>query len=138
MAEYAFWLAVSCAVAGALCGNRTAWFLLASVVLCLTLEWQGVAFHFISWLLIDLVVVLGIVRPDMTIADDVILVLFIPAWVFYLLPDPERYIGSLIVVCAQLILTFPVERARMATSRLVSAIRSRGDEMKRVAAYAGR
>lgn len=133
MADAAFWLSAACAVAGALCGNRTSSLLLASAALCVALDELGVAFHFIFWLLIDLVVIRGIIRPQMTNADVVILALFIPAWVFYLLPDPPRYTGTMIVVCAQLILTFPFERARAATTRLVSDLKKNDDAMMKVA-----
>jgi hypothetical protein len=112
--EVLFWLAVACGVVSASTGNRTAWALLASVALCLGLDSAGVPFNFVLWLLIDLVVILVIIRPTMTVADCVILALFIPAWVGYLLPDAQRFQIGFVVVVAQLLLTFPAETVRRA------------------------
>jgi hypothetical protein len=110
MVEAAFWLAVACAVVGAFAGNRTAVVLLASVLLCIGLDQAEVAFNFLFWVLIDCVVILAIVRRGMTYADVAVIALFAPAWVFYLLPDPMRFYGSMAVVIGQLVLTFPAVR----------------------------
>lgn len=120
MIEAAFWLAVVCAVAGALTGNRTAWALLASVGLCFALEQAQVAFHLCLWVLIDLGIIAAIIRPSMTNTDVLIVALFIPAWVFYLAPDPARFIGSSAVVVAQLALCFPAKRTWREVRRLTS------------------
>lgn len=90
--------------------NRTAWVLLASAGLCLALARAHVPFNPVIWMLIDLAVILLIVRPKMTYPDCVILALFAPAWVFYLLPDAARYGGSLVVVVVQFLLTAPLHR----------------------------
>lgn len=110
MVEAAFWLAVACAVTGVLAGNRTAVVLLASALLCVGLDQAEVAFNFLFWLLIDCVVILAIIRRGMSYADVAVIALFAPAWVFYLLPDPLRFYGSVVVVIAQLVLTFPAVR----------------------------
>lgn len=105
-----FWLAVACGVVSAATGNRTAVVLLASVGLCLALDYLAVSFSFPLWLLIDLAVVLAIIRPAMTKTDCVIIALFIPAWCFYLLPPETRFWGSFVVVVTQLALTFPLRK----------------------------
>lgn len=115
--QVAFWIAVACGVLGAVTGNRTAWILLASVGLCLALDRYQVPFNFVLWLLIDLVVILAILRPDLTKADCVVLALFVPAWVFYLMPPDTRFTGSFAVVVAQLLLTFPAEAMRKGVKR---------------------
>jgi hypothetical protein len=130
MIEAAFWLAVACAVAGTFAGNRTAWALLASVGMCLGLEHFAVPFNFFLWLLIDLAVILIIIRPEMTVADVVVLALFIPAWVSYLLPPEPRFGVSMAVVIAQLALVFPAETVRRGIVRLFERGRARNfDEM---------
>jgi hypothetical protein len=111
MIDGLFWLAVACGVASASTGNRTAWALLASVGLCIGLDAAQVPFSFPLWLLIDLAVVLVIIRPQMSAADCLVLALFIPAWVAYLLPDDQRFHLSSFVVIAQLLLTLPVATA---------------------------
>lgn len=112
MLEAALYTALGCAAISALAGSRTAWVLLASVAFCLALGEAGVPFHPVYWMMFDLVVVAFIIRPKMTHADCAILSLFIPAWVFYLLPDDQRYLGSMLVTIAQLFLTAPVDRVR--------------------------
>lgn len=109
--QAALFAALGCAIWSALTGNRTAWLLLASAALCLGLDAAEVEFHFVWWLLIDAAVALLIIRPTMTKADCVILALFIPAWAFYLVPDPHRYTGAMLVAIAQLLLTFPMGKA---------------------------
>ena len=91
--------------------NRTAWVMLASVSLCLALDAAGVQFLFIVWMMFDALVVLAIIRRSMTTTDCAIIALFIPAWVFYLAPDPWRYYGAATVTIAQLLLTLPVSEA---------------------------
>jgi hypothetical protein len=119
MMQIAFWLAVACGVVSASSGNRTAWALLASVGLCLGFEYLGVPFHFILWLLIDLAVILVIIRPEMTATDCIILALFMPAWVGYLLPEEPRFQLGFVVVVAQLALTFPAATVRRAIVSLL-------------------
>lgn len=87
--------------------NRTAWALLASVALCLTLDWRGVEFDAAFWWLIDVLVIAVIYRRGMPRADWIILALFPVAWAAYFLPNPWRYEIALAVVIAQLLLTVP-------------------------------
>jgi len=117
MLDAALYAALGVAACSALWGSRAAWVLLASVTFCLALNEARVPFHPILWMLFDLVVVLLIVRPKMTHADCVILALFIPAWVFYLMPQDDRYFGSMLVTIAQLFLTAPIERVRFIPAR---------------------
>jgi hypothetical protein len=123
--EIAFWLAVACGVISASTGNRTACALLASVGLCMAFSYLHVPFHFILWLLIDLAVILVIIRPTMTVADCIILALFIPAWVGYLLPEQPRFQLGFVVVVAQLLLTFPASTVHRA---FLSIWHPRGDD----------
>lgn len=115
--QAAFWIAVACGAISALTGNRTAWALLASVAMCIGLDHFAVPFNFVLWILIDLVVILFIIRPTMTATDCVILALFVPAWVFYLLPPEPRFLGGFVVVVMQLLLTFPADVICGAVSR---------------------
>ena len=108
--QVALWLAIAVGMVSARLGNRTAWALLASVALCLTLDWAGAVFHLLFWMLIDFAVILFVVRPKMTVSDCLIVALFVPAWALYLLPDPVRHEGSRIIVIAQFLLTFPLRR----------------------------
>lgn len=132
MTQIVFWLALACGVVSAATGNRTAWALLASVGLCFGFEYFAIPFNFVVWMLIDLAVVAAIIRPAMTAADCVILALFIPAWCFYLLPPDTRFVGSFVVVVAQLALTFPVEPLRRALAHL-SVTPADDEPFKRVA-----
>jgi len=110
MLQSALWLAVACAFAGAFAGNRTAVVLLASLMLCMGLDEAGIQFNFLFWLLIDVAVIGAIIRPDMRFRDCAVLVLFLPAWSFYLADENTRYIGGSVVVILQLMLTFPIVR----------------------------
>lgn len=118
MIEVVFWLAVACAVLGAMARNRTAIALLGSVMVCMAMNYAQVPFNFVVWMLIDLVIVLVIIHPKMTKVDCVILALFIPAWCFYLLPADTRFWGTFVVVVAQLTLTFPLDALRGALAGL--------------------
>jgi hypothetical protein len=106
MLAVVFWLAVACGCVSALTGNRTAWALLASVGLCFVFDYAGVPFSFPLWLLIDLAVILAIIHPRMSKADCIVVALFVPAWVGYLLPDQQRFQMCLWVVVTQLALTY--------------------------------
>lgn len=123
MLQVIFWLSVACGVLGATTGNRTAFALLASVLICLAMNYGEVPFNFVVWMLIDLVIVLAIIHPKMTKVDCVILALFIPAWCFYLLPADTRFWGTFVVVVAQLTLTFPVDAARRVLTNVSRYIR---------------
>lgn len=115
--EVALYAAMGCAAISALAGCRTAWVLLAGVVFCFALDWAEVPFNPVLWMLFDLVLVLLILRPEMTPADCVILSLFIPGWVFYQLPDDERYAGALAVTVIQLLLSVSPSEIKSAPAR---------------------
>lgn len=135
MLEAALYTAVGVAACSALAGSRTAWILLGSVAFCLLLDRIGADFIPVVWMLFDLVVVFLIVRHAMTAADCVIIALFIPAWVFYLLPDQERYVGSVIVTAFQLLLTAPFERLTAIPPKVRTWLR-RDDYFDRLVAHA--
>jgi hypothetical protein len=134
MIQVVFWLAVACAVLGALTRNRTAVMLLASALLCLGMNYVQVPFNFVVWMLIDLAVVSGIIHYKMTRTDCVIIALFIPAWCFYLLPAETRFWGTFVVVVAQLALTFPVDATRRILTSLSSRLRP--DNFDKMVAHA--
>lgn len=123
MLEGALYAAIGCAACSALFGCRTAWVLLASVAFCLALDQAGVPFMPVYWMLFDLVVVLLLLRPTMTHADCVIVALFIPAWLFYFMPDEQRYVGSMLVTVIQLMLTAPVEKVRFVPAKISGWLR---------------
>jgi hypothetical protein len=90
----------------ALTGDRTACALLGSL---------GASFLITSslglWML-DLAVLAVILRPGMSMADELIAALFLIAWPFYLASDGLRYDASYAVVLLQLLLTAPITRIR--------------------------
>jgi hypothetical protein len=110
--------ALGCAVLSAVVGNRTAWVLLASAAFCLALDQAHVPFHPVYWMMFDLVAAVLIIRRDMSHADCVVLSLFIPAWVFYFMPNEQRYLGSALVAIVQLFLTAPLEKLRFVPTRV--------------------
>lgn len=118
----ALWIAMGCAACGAFTGNRAAWVLLPSVVLCLYLDYRGVPFDFARWVTLDLIAIALIAvltwKPDRL--EWAILALFVAGWVAYALGDPIRHIGSWVVSIAQLLLTFPLARflARLKHDRM--------------------
>lgn len=114
MLEAALWVAMACALCGALTGNRAAWVLVPSAALCLYLDCRGVPFNWVRWVTMDLVamaLIAGIVSK-LTRMDWAILLLFPVGWVAYAMGDPIRYIGTMLVTIAQLLLTFPLARFR--------------------------
>ena len=112
MIEGALWVAMVCALCGALTGNRTAWVLLVSVSLCLALDQAGVPFSLVRWLIFDtLAMALILLLSKLTQADWLILALFFAGWAAYCLPDPYRYTGTMAVTILQLLLTFPLREA---------------------------
>ena len=115
------WLAAVPALFAALCGDRAALCLLASILITVGAEWLSVPFHPLLWACLDLLVAMAIVRPGMAKRDAVIVALFLPAWIAYLAPDPWRYWIPGGVVILQFLLTGPAinfrclfERARAA------------------------
>lgn len=109
MIKAVIFAALGCAVVGALSGNRTAWVLTPLVGACLLADAYDVAFRPEYWLGADaaaMVLIVGI-HPRLERSDWAILLLFPLTWLFYLLPDPLRYIGSNLITITQLMLTFP-------------------------------
>ena len=118
MIPVVFWLAVACAVLGAVTRSRTAMALLGSVAACLVMDYAQVPFDFVTWVLIDLLVIAIIIPYEfgdsvktvirrMSKNDIWVVLLFPVAWVAYLTYDPWRYYGSMLVVISQLFLMFP-------------------------------
>ncbi len=119
----ALWVAIAFAVCGLFAHpkNRTVWALLAGIAVSKTLDWRGFEFDRSAWMMLDLLVIAAIVPYKwgdrimtawgrMSKVDMSIVLLFPLAWMVYLTPDPWRYYGSVSVVIAQLLLTFPWRR----------------------------
>lgn len=102
-------IAVLCGLVGAWQRKRASIALLASTALTSVFVWLEVPFDWRMWGAIDLAVILAIVSERMTVADWVILLLFIPAWVAYGEPDAFAHDFTTALVSAQLILTFPAK-----------------------------
>lgn len=107
-------IAALVAFVSALMGSRTALALLCSLGVAMGIQ-RGIyptqpdlvnALLF----LLDLAVLCVILRPNMTLADELIAALFVVAWAGYLADDQLRYDASYAVVILQMILTLPVER----------------------------
>lgn len=120
MIEALLVFAVLCGCAGAWKGSRAAIALLASTALTSGFVWAGVPFNIVAWLLIDLVVIAAIVSRKPTVADMLILALFIPAWAFYVKPDAFANYATTLIVSAQLLLTFPAQSVGQISRRLVA------------------
>jgi hypothetical protein len=119
MLQAALWIALACAMCGALARNRVAWVLLASVAYCLYLDWAGVPFSVIRWLMLDAsAMILIAMFAKRTLANCIIFALFFAGWAAYSLPDPYRYTGSVAITVIQLLLTFPLGDARQMLCRL--------------------
>lgn len=96
------------ALAAGVFGNRTAWPLLASLAFCLIAPKYIRPLETWELFAVDLMVFAAIVRPNMTLADKLILALFFVAWPLYL--TPFYYWGGWGVVVVQLLLTVPLLR----------------------------
>lgn len=88
----------------ALMGDRTAAALLCSLGASFLMTGSAGLF------LLDIAVLCVILRPIMTLADELIAALFVVAWVGYLANDQLRYDMTYAVVVLQMILTMPVTR----------------------------
>lgn len=108
--QQAIWFAAFLGLVGAMSGNRIAWPLLASLALVTALERTGIAFHPVTWALIDAAVVLAITAISTGPRAMAVICLFVPAWVFYFVPDPVGYYGAGAVVIAQFLIVFPARR----------------------------
>lgn len=119
-------LAGSCAGLAALMGNRTALALLCSL---------GASFLMtdsIGLFLLDVAVLCVILRPNMTLADELIAALFVVAWAAYFADDQFRYDVGYAVVVLQMMLTIPARAlaeeitiAREFVEDVASFVRSR-------------
>lgn len=112
----------------------TAAALLASNAFTFALCRAGVPFNFVLWVVVDLVVILIVIRPEMTRRDLVILALFAPIWALYLL-RPEWWAQAVILtVVVQMLLTFPAGQAWALAKRVAGGFNERDDGMKLAAA----
>lgn len=84
-------LAALIAVVPALMGSTAACALLVSYVYALTLEHLGVSFWWPEWLLADLFVLKAIAAQGLSLSDELIIALMIPAWVAYFAGETMRY-----------------------------------------------
>lgn len=102
-------LILAALVAGlaALMGSRTALALLCSLVASFLMTGN------LGLILLDLAVLAVILRPNMTLADELIAALFIVSWAGMLGDDQLRYDASYAVVVLQMLLCLPVERVRL-------------------------
>jgi hypothetical protein len=110
MLDTLLWLAIASGLVSTITRNGTAYALLASVAVCLALQNAEAPFDPVLWMAIDVVVMLAIVRPGMTRADWLVMILFAPAWVGYLLPPDPRYLIGTLVVIVQFLAIFPTKR----------------------------
>ena len=110
MAERFLALTAFLALIPAIGGSKTAWALLASYSYALCLEWLGVDFWAPQWLLADVFVLKVILSPNMTLADELIGALMLPAWFGYLQGANLNYEVGCGVVALQFLLTLPVRR----------------------------
>jgi hypothetical protein len=117
-------LAILCGLAGVLAGDRTAVALVVNVGACLALQRAEVEFDVALWMTIDVLVAMAIVRPDMRPRDWFVVGLFGVAFVFYQLPDPWRYFGSVSVSITQLLLTFPATPVLEKLSVFIARVRA--------------
>lgn len=123
MAEPFIWLAAACALFAAICGDRAAWALLASLLTATAIERAGVPFNAMAWAGIDVIVCGAIIQPPMPKRNVAIVLLFLPAWGAYFMPETLRYWIPASVVIAQFVLTLgnPVLHRRLRGKHLPTA-----------------
>lgn len=97
-------IAALVASVSALMGSRTALALLCSLAASFLMT------DSVGLFLLDLLVLCAILRPNMTLADELIAALFVVAWAGYLADDQLRYDASYACVVLQMLLTLPVGR----------------------------
>lgn len=127
-------LAVLSAIAGCLTRNWTAGALLASFAFSMALCRSGVPFNFVLWVVIDLVVILFVIRKDMSRRDLTIIALFAPAWTLYLFQPLMWSQAVAALVAAQMLLTFPDRKAAALAKQVVARFRQDDNSMKLVPA----
>ncbi|MBO9602535.1 MAG: hypothetical protein J7496_08515 [Novosphingobium sp.] len=116
-------LGVAAALIGAVARNVTAMVLLCSFAFSTAICALGVDFNFILWVSIDLAVVLCIIGPAMRHRDLVILGLFLPVWLIYLIMPSWGAQAVDIIVALQMLITFPARRTWRASRVWVSRMR---------------
>jgi hypothetical protein len=104
VSEWLFWPVALAACVPAWQGDRTAGALLASLAYSEALELSGTPFSPFLWGMADLCVLAVIERPYITLRDELISALFIPAWFSYFLDPLQLYETGMAVVMAQFIL----------------------------------
>lgn len=112
------------AVAGAVARNLTAIALLASFAFSEALCKLGVPFNFVLWVVIDLLVIICIIRPDMRHRELVVLALFLPIWALYIAWPQWGPQAIETLAAVQMLLTFPVRRAWAASRQWVARMRA--------------
>lgn len=108
MIDALYLLAVLCGCIAALRGSRTAAILLLSAASVALLPLIGVGYDPLLWLTIDWAVIILIMRPNHIFMDDLIVVLFIPIWFFYLYGGELAQPVVSLIVTLQFLLTFPL------------------------------
>jgi len=122
VADYALYGAALCGLVAGMLGNRAAWALLASFVGCTLAAQAGLDFSFPFWMMVDTFVAVAIIRPKMSVADTMIIGLFIPAWGFYLASPEVRFWGCYAVVIGQFMIAFAAPETRKGWHRLYARI----------------
>lgn len=107
MAEYGLYAAALLAVIPAMMGSRTAAALLCSLLYAKGLDALAVPFWLPLWLLADLAVLAVILGPNMTLQDELVAALFIPAWWAYFTDPVTLYEITLFIVVMQLLIVLP-------------------------------
>lgn len=97
--------ALVCGGLSALRGRRTPIALLGGVIIGSSLSIAGVQFSPLVWLTIDFTIIAIILSVRTTVAEKVILSLFIPAWVMYVIGGPLASDITSALTAAQLLLT---------------------------------
>jgi len=111
MPETALWSIAALACVPAWKGDIAARALLASLLYAEALDRLHIPFNPLLWGLADLCVLAAIERPLMTLRDELIAALFIPAWFSYFLDPYQLYQVGMTVVIAQLVLALIPARA---------------------------
>lgn len=108
--ETLLWIAAGMAVLPAVMANRTAAALLCSLLYVKGLDWLAVPFSLPLWLIADFAVLALIVRRNMTLQDELVAVLFLPAWWSYFTDAETLYEVTMFVVIMQFLIVMPWPR----------------------------
>lgn len=107
MIEYGLWLSVALACIPAWGGSRAALALLASFLYATALLALGVPFSWLQWIAADLFVLKAIVSSNMSLQEELVAALFLPAWASYALSPVMLYEISTGVVILQFLICLP-------------------------------